>query len=58
VAADLFRDYYRLLAKPASRFFEKIFMEENDTSKKNETYDAMAHPYIIEADDVEKESHQ
>jgi len=58
VAADLFRDYYRLLAKPASRFFEKIFMEENDTAKKNETYDAMAHPYIIEADDEEKESHQ
>ena len=49
-AAVLFRDYYRLLAKPASRFFEKIFIGGNGYAKKNDAYDALDHPYIIDAD--------
>jgi phenylacetic acid degradation operon negative regulatory protein len=50
VAATLFRDYYRVLAQPASRFFEKIFIGENEFAKKNETYDALDHPYIIDVE--------
>ena len=46
-AALLFRQYYQVLAEPASRFFESVFQENNDLYKKDESYDAKDHPYII-----------
>ncbi|MDQ0163008.1 phenylacetic acid degradation operon negative regulatory protein PaaX [Bacillus alveayuensis] len=46
-AAHLFSQYYKLLAVPASRFFESVFEADNDMRKKDEDYDAKDHPYII-----------
>lgn len=46
-AAHLFSEYYKLLAGPASDFFERIFERDNDLYKKDKTYDAEEHPYII-----------
>lgn len=48
LAADLFNQYYQVLAEPASRFFERIFQENNDLFKKADSYDAKQHPYIIQ----------
>ncbi|MBI0576857.1 phenylacetic acid degradation operon negative regulatory protein PaaX [Neobacillus cucumis] len=47
LAATLFNQYYQLLAEPASRFFESIFKEHNDLCKKDDSYDAKHHPYMI-----------
>ncbi|WP_041076363.1 phenylacetic acid degradation operon negative regulatory protein PaaX [Bacillus sp. OxB-1] len=46
-AALLFAQYYKLLAQPASRFFEEVFRKDNDLSHKDESYDAIDHPMII-----------
>jgi phenylacetic acid degradation operon negative regulatory protein len=48
IAADLFNQYYQILAEPASRFFESIFQENNDLWKKDVSYDARQHPYITQ----------
>ncbi|WP_099302306.1 phenylacetic acid degradation operon negative regulatory protein PaaX [Bacillus sp. Marseille-P3800] len=44
----LFGQYYRLLAEPASRFFEAVFEEDNDLAFKESGYDAHSHPLIVE----------
>lgn len=46
-AAQLFSEYYQLLAVPASRFFESVFEQENNLLNRNHDYDAKAHPYIV-----------
>ncbi|WP_059104412.1 phenylacetic acid degradation operon negative regulatory protein PaaX [Shouchella shacheensis] len=43
----LFSQYYKLLAEPASRFFEAVFEQDNDLRRKEKTYDANDHPLII-----------
>jgi phenylacetic acid degradation operon negative regulatory protein len=48
LAATLFNQYYQVLAEPASRFFESIFQENNDLCKKDVSYDAKQHPYMIQ----------
>ena len=48
LAASLFNQYYQVLAEPASRFFESIFQENNDLCKKDDSYDAKQHPYMIQ----------
>ncbi|OIK10395.1 phenylacetic acid degradation operon negative regulatory protein PaaX [Bacillus sp. MUM 116] len=48
LAATLFNQYYQLLAEPASRFFESVFKENNDLCKKDDSYDAKQHPYMIQ----------
>lgn len=45
-AALLFEQYYKLLAQPASQFFEKVFQEDNDMQWKNKAYDADDHPLM------------
>jgi len=45
-AARLFEKYYKLLAQPASRFFEQVFQEDNDIQEKNKLYEAEDHPLI------------
>lgn len=45
-AALLFSQYYKILAEPASRFFEQIFEKDNDLRKKDSFYIAEDHPYI------------
>ncbi|MGH1334046.1 MAG: PaaX family transcriptional regulator C-terminal domain-containing protein, partial [Exiguobacterium indicum] len=47
-AALLFEQYYRLLAQPASRFFESIFEETHDVSQRSASYDAEEHPLFAE----------
>lgn len=47
-AASLFGDYYRALAKPANRFFEKVFFDDNAHAQKSEAYDVLDHPLIID----------
>src|SRR5690606_6897834 len=46
-AALLFAQHYKLLADPASQFFEEVFSEGNDLRKKGKSYDAADHPYMI-----------
>jgi phenylacetic acid degradation operon negative regulatory protein len=46
-AALLFSQYYKLLAEPASRFFENVFEADNDLRRKDNSYDAKDHPLII-----------
>jgi phenylacetic acid degradation operon negative regulatory protein len=48
IAANLFNQYYQILAEPASRFFESIFKENNDLWKKDESYNAKQHPFITQ----------
>lgn len=48
MAAELFADYYRELAEPASLFFERVFEDGNELRKKDKGYDVMHHPLIIE----------
>lgn len=45
-AAMLFSDYYKTLAKPASRFFEEVFREGNELKNKDNEYDALQHPLL------------
>lgn len=47
-AASLFSEYYKELAKPASRFFEAVFREGNEIKHKDVHYDVLDHPYIVE----------
>jgi phenylacetic acid degradation operon negative regulatory protein len=47
-AASLFSEYYKELAKPASRFFEEVFTDGNELEKKDEDYNVFDHPLIIE----------
>ncbi|RHW42099.1 phenylacetic acid degradation operon negative regulatory protein PaaX [Neobacillus notoginsengisoli] len=47
-AASLFADYYKELATPASRFFEAVFIEGNEIEERDEDYDFLEHPFIIE----------
>ena len=47
-AAILFDQYYKLLAEPASRFFESIFEKDNAMKYKDKEYDAFAHPFLHE----------
>ncbi|MEW9501534.1 phenylacetic acid degradation operon negative regulatory protein PaaX [Jeotgalibacillus marinus] len=46
-AASLFSEYYRELAEPALRFFETVFRQGNEMTKKNAAYDALDHPFMI-----------
>jgi phenylacetic acid degradation operon negative regulatory protein len=47
-AALLFEQYYKLLAKSASQFFEDVFEVDNDMQWKDKSYDADDHPLIID----------
>ncbi|WP_170008653.1 phenylacetic acid degradation operon negative regulatory protein PaaX [Bacillus fonticola] len=47
-AATLFADYYRLLAKPASRFFESVFVEDDQVLERRANYDVMHHPLMTD----------
>lgn len=47
-AASLFSDYYKELAEPASRFFESVFKEGNELKNKDEDYNVLDHPFIVE----------
>ncbi len=47
-AASLFSDYYKELAEPASRFFESVFQEGNELKNKDQEYNVLTHPYIVE----------
>jgi phenylacetic acid degradation operon negative regulatory protein len=47
-AASLFSEYYKYLAEPASMFFEQVFKEGNEIERKNDEYNAMDHPLIID----------
>ena len=46
-ATVLFEQYYKLLAQPASLFFESIFKENNDIARKDLSYDAEHHPLLV-----------
>ncbi|MBM7840091.1 phenylacetic acid degradation operon negative regulatory protein [Alkalihalobacillus xiaoxiensis] len=46
-AMMLFKQYYLLLADPASCFFEQIFKKDNDLGQKAPTYDASIHPLLL-----------
>ncbi|MBM7649138.1 phenylacetic acid degradation operon negative regulatory protein [Bacillus ectoiniformans] len=46
-AASLFSQYYKILAEPASRFFESVFEADNDLRRKDDSYDATDHPLIL-----------
>ncbi|HWO96994.1 MAG TPA: phenylacetic acid degradation operon negative regulatory protein PaaX [Bacillus sp. (in: firmicutes)] len=47
-AASLFESFYKELAEPASRFFELVFQEGNELGKKDEEYDVLTHPLMIQ----------
>jgi len=47
-AAALFSEYYKELAKPASRFFEEVFKDGNELQRKDEEYNVYDHPYIFD----------
>lgn len=47
-AASLFSEYYKELAEPALRFFESVFQEGNELGSKDEDYDVMGHPFMID----------
>ncbi|RDU35796.1 phenylacetic acid degradation operon negative regulatory protein PaaX [Neobacillus piezotolerans] len=47
-AASLFSDYYKELAEPASRFFEEVFKEGNLLERRDEDYDVLEHPFIMD----------
>ncbi|WP_307338378.1 phenylacetic acid degradation operon negative regulatory protein PaaX [Caldalkalibacillus uzonensis] len=44
-AAALFRDYYQILAKPASRFFESVFQEGQELNK-DRSFNILKHPLM------------
>ncbi|MBO8157017.1 MAG: phenylacetic acid degradation operon negative regulatory protein PaaX [Bacillaceae bacterium] len=46
-AASLFSEYYKVLAEPASRFFEEVFKEGNELKNKEKGYNVFDHPYIV-----------
>jgi len=45
-ASNLFREYYKLLAEPASHFFEYVFKEGNSLKRKDKAYNALNHELI------------
>lgn len=45
-AQSLFAEYYKLLAEPASRFFEEIFQEGNQKVNKDAEHNIFHHPFI------------
>ncbi|MDP4164705.1 MAG: phenylacetic acid degradation operon negative regulatory protein PaaX [Bacillota bacterium] len=47
-AAALFSDYYKVLAEPASRFFEQVFGAANEMDDKDQSYDMLDHPLITD----------
>lgn len=47
-AASLFSDYYKVLAEPANRFFESVFREGNEIKRRDEEYDYLKHPLILD----------
>lgn len=47
-AASLFSEYYKIIAEPASEFFEEVFKKGNEMNKKSKKYDALDHPLIID----------
>ncbi len=49
-AAALFRDYYKVLAKPSNQFFEKVFKAGNEF-KRDKDYNVLEHPLITDRDD-------
>jgi phenylacetic acid degradation operon negative regulatory protein len=48
-ATLLFSQYYKILAEPASRFFEDVFQKDNDLRRKDKSYDANDHFLIIKS---------
>jgi len=56
-AASLFSDYYRELAKPASRFFEEVFKDGNEHVKKNKDYNVFDHPLILDLEEAVSKGH-
>lgn len=49
-ASELFAAYYKVLAEPASRFFESVFKEGNSLERKDEKYDALDHPLMTNSE--------
>ncbi|MEI5909000.1 phenylacetic acid degradation operon negative regulatory protein PaaX [Bacillus spongiae] len=47
-AATLFSQYYKELALPSSRFFEAVFREGNEMEGKDQAYNVLDHPLILE----------
>jgi phenylacetic acid degradation operon negative regulatory protein len=47
-AASLFSDYYKVLAKPASQFFEEVYQEGNEMTNKDQSYNMFDHPLILD----------
>jgi phenylacetic acid degradation operon negative regulatory protein len=47
-AASLFSEYYKELAEPASHFFEEVFKEGNELKHKDQQYDVMNHPLMLD----------
>ncbi|MFC4619127.1 phenylacetic acid degradation operon negative regulatory protein PaaX [Camelliibacillus cellulosilyticus] len=48
-AAALFSEYYRVLAEPASRFFESVFFLGNEKAKKSAAYNIFNHPLMVDS---------
>ncbi|MGD6965998.1 phenylacetic acid degradation operon negative regulatory protein PaaX [Rossellomorea vietnamensis] len=47
-AASLFSDYYKVLAKPASQFFEEVYQAGNEMTNKDQSYNMFDHPLILD----------
>jgi phenylacetic acid degradation operon negative regulatory protein len=47
-AASLFSDYYKVLARPASQFFEEVYQEGNELTNKDQSYNMFDHPLILD----------
>ncbi|KUP09302.1 PaaX family transcrtiptional regulator [Bacillus coahuilensis m2-6] len=47
-AASLFSDYYRALSAPAVRFFEEVFKDGNEIELKDDRFDVLEHPFIVD----------
>ncbi|WP_409253069.1 phenylacetic acid degradation operon negative regulatory protein PaaX [Bacillus sp. SCS-153A] len=47
-AASLFSDYYKVLARPASQFFEEVYQEGNELTNKDQSYNLFDHPLILD----------
>ncbi|WAA11846.1 phenylacetic acid degradation operon negative regulatory protein PaaX [Fervidibacillus halotolerans] len=47
-AQTLFTNYYKLLAEPATRFFEKVIREGDDSIRRVRNFDVLHHPLMRE----------
>ncbi|WP_044022753.1 phenylacetic acid degradation operon negative regulatory protein PaaX [Bacillus sp. SG-1] len=47
-AATLFSDFYKVLARPASQFFEEVYQEGNELTNKDQSYNMFDHPLILD----------